>query len=121
MLNLISAHLPQIIHFAEIVFVTLALVAMGTITNRSHYNMNPDDRRRIRKQRQGGHIFNDILRQMRQRNERMLEHVLDKLTESELSEDTRMLAAKVATMCHSDIADISQMMEMKEPEPDDED
>lgn len=109
--------LPWLLAYGHLVIIASAAIAFGLTAGRKNLNMtDADELRRRGKQKQGGHIFNEMLREMRVRNNRMIDGAIKRLSKSNLDEGERTLCAEIMSMCRNEIEDIDHLLDMKEPD-----
>lgn len=107
-------------HLVDALFM-LGLLAAGLLiglatTNNRTTPMTPEDIQLHRRQKQGGSIFSDILRDMRDRENARLDSFVRRLAAPETLTEDRALYAEQVAASRRQLDAIDRMLLMKEPE-----
>lgn len=98
------------------VLVVGLLIGLATTNKRDTPMMTPEDMQLHRRQRQGGTIFGDILRDMRERENARLDSFVRRLAAPETLTEDRVVYAEQITASRRQLDAIDRMLLMKEPE-----
>lgn len=91
-----------------------ALLFGLTVTRKT--TVNPEEIHLHKRQKQGGTIFNELLREMRERENRSLDKFVQRLAAPDVSETDRRLYAEEINTRRNQIDSIDRMLMMKEPD-----
>lgn len=107
---------PYLVDVVLALGLLLAVLSIGLTTNRSTPLMTPEDMQLHRRQKQGGSIFSDLLRDMRERENARIDALLRRLSAPDVATEDRALYAEQIAASRRQLDAIDRMLLMKEPE-----